>query len=41
MSAVAALYQAQIESAQYDVFDKKLGTRPPFFALRVWAKTLF
>lgn len=40
MSAIGESYQAQIESAQYDVLSSKLGMRPSFFALRVWAKTL-
>ncbi len=41
MKAITESYQRQIESAQYDVLSSKLGMRPSFFALRIWAKTLF
>lgn len=41
VKAMAELYQCQIEAAQYDVLSSKTAMRPKFFALRVWAKTLF
>jgi len=36
MSKMTALYEAQIKKADYNLFDPRLSTRPPFFVLRLW-----
>ena len=38
---VTKLYQTQIESVQYDVFDSRLTVQPRFMALRVWSSSQF
>ena len=36
VARMTSLYEAQISSVDYDVFDPRLGTPPPFMALRLF-----